>query len=268
MKPVFGSAGAVILAAFSCACASALKEAPPLADLAPSAAPLGPADIDALLARAGALQSRRDLLSMRQAARLYFQVAAAGATGSETLVTAAQTEVWLADHETDPAERRAAAKRAVQASQWCGTIDPERPECVYWMGASLGVQARERPSTGLAALPQIEASFKEAAKRAPEIDRGGPDRALALLYLRAPGWPVGPGDAGLGLLHARRAIDLFPRHPPNLAALGEALQATGSGEAGRAAYRQALELARADADPDAPDWFDEAERALGERPGH
>ncbi len=268
MKTVSGLAGAAVLAALPCGCAAALKETPPLAVLAGSAAPHGPAEIESLLARAGELFRRRDVAGVRQAATLYFQAAAAGGPGSEALVAAAWTEVWLADHETDPADRREAATRAVQASQWCGRIAPERPECVYWMGASLGVQARERPSTGLSALPQIEASFKEAAKRAPDLDQGGPDRSLALLYLRAPGWPTGPGDPELALVHARRAIELFPRYPPNVLALAEALAATGNGEASRAACRQALELARADADPDAPDWIGEAERALAERPGH
>src|SRR5258707_13035150 len=107
---------------------------------------------------------------MRRAAALYLEAAADGASGWQALAAAARTEIWLTDHESDAALRQEAATRAVQAAQWCGRIAPERTECVYWLGAGLGVQARERPSTGLSALPRIEASFKDAATRAPGLD--------------------------------------------------------------------------------------------------
>ncbi len=257
-------AALAILAAPLGGCAAALKDAPPLAELADAAGPGESPGTGGLMARAAELERRRDLEDMRRAAALYLQSAAGGASGWEALVAAARTEVWLTDHETDPALRQEAATRSVQASQWCTRVAPEQPDCVYWLGASLGVQARERPSTGLSALPRIEASFKDAASRAPQLDDGGPDRALALLYLRAPGWPAGPGDAELALQHARRAVELSPLHPPNLLALAEALTAAGDGEGSLAAARQALDLARAAAgrEPDAPDWIREAERAL------
>ena len=39
--------------------------------------------------------------------------------------------------------------------------------------------------------------FHSAAEGDPTIEDGGPDRALALTYLRAPGWPTGPGAPDL-----------------------------------------------------------------------
>jgi tetratricopeptide (TPR) repeat protein len=127
------------------------------------------------------------------------------------------------------------------------------------------VQARERRSTGLDALPQIEQAFKRAAVEAPSLEEGGPDRALALLYLRAPGWPTGPGDPDLGLMHARKAVQLSPAYPPNQLALAEALKATGDAEESASTYQRALDLARSRAaarDPDASEWIEEAEKAL------
>src|SRR5206468_9879056 len=104
--------------------------------------------------------------------------------------------------------RLRAATRAVQAAQWCERVSAEKPECQYWLGAALGVQAREKPSTGLSALPMIVEAFKRAAVADPALEDGGPERALALLYARAPGWPTGPGDPDLGLEHARKAVEV------------------------------------------------------------
>jgi len=264
-------------------CVSALREPRPIADLAGAArqdtgdagpgsgVPAAtPADVPAILGRAEALYAERGpgergLESVRMAAREFVRAAAADGTRTDGLLGAARARVWLADHEVDPAARQASAGSAVEAAQWCGRIAPLDRECDYWFGAALGVQARERPSTALDALPKIEAAFKRAADALPELDEAGPERALALLYIRAPGWPAGPGDPALGLKQARAAVALRPDHPPNQLALAEALAATGGGEVAGVPRRLALELARKLAsagDPDAPEWIAEAEKDL------
>jgi len=205
------------------------------------------------------------LREVREAAQFFLAAARADATRVEALVGAVRAHVWLVDHETESIARRKAATSAVYAAQWCDRIEPKNPACAYWLGAALGVQARERRSTGLDALPLIEQAFKKAAVEAPSLEEGGPDRALALLYLRAPGWPTGPGNPDLGLEHARKAVELRPDYPPNQLALAEALKATGDEEGGRTTYQRALELARgraAGGDPEATEWINEAEEAL------
>lgn len=257
-------------------CVPALKEPRPIGEIAGPAPPPGegptPVDAAALVAQAGVLFAGRGpdaagVEKVRQAAQAWLRAAAADVARAESLIAAARAEVWLTDHETDAARREEAARAAVEAAQWCGRTAPADPECDYWLGAALGVQARERPATGLSALPQIEAAFRRARNTRPEIDEAGPDRALALLYLRAPGWPTGPGDPDLGLKHARQAVTLKPDYPPNLLALGEALVKTGDGAGGRDALQRAMTLARdraAAGDRDAPEWLEEAQRSLRE----
>ena len=273
-----GRTSALLFVACACSaipgCARALREPPPLRDLgvgeggsAPSrdSSPAGPAEVDSLLKRAAGLYAARDLLEVKEAARVFLEAARADATSVEGLVGAVRAHVWLVDHETDQLARRDAATSAVQSAQWCGRIEPDNPACAYWLGAALGVQARERRSTGLDALPLIEQAFKKAADTAPSLEEGGPDRALALLYLRAPGWPTGPGDPDLGLTHARKAVQLSPAYPPNQLALAEALKATGDIEESARTYQRALDLSRSRAtarDPDASEWIEEAEQAL------
>ena len=247
-------------------CAHALKEPPPLALLGgPQTRPSGPADVETLLRQGEILYARRSLQAVQEASGVYLQAAQADPTRIEGLVGAVKSQVWIIDHEPDRAKRESAAILAVQAAQWCVRIAPTRPESQYWLGAALGVQARERSSTALDALPRIEELFQRAAEADPNLEEGGPSRALALLYARAPGWPTGPGDPERALTEARKAVELKPDYPPNQLALGEALELNGDSAAARDAYTRALELARrreAAADPDAAEWIHEAEKAL------
>lgn len=246
-------------------CARALHAPPPVSDLGGGGATVTADQIDSLLARAGDLFETREMASVREAASVWLTAARSNPDRLEPFLGAARSHVWLADHEPEAEERRGAARIAVQSAQWCERLDPASPACQYWMGAALGLQARERRSTGLDALPRIEEAFHRAATEEPTLERGGPDRALALLYVRAPGWPTGPGDPDRALEHARRAVSIDPDYPPNHLALGEALAATGEKGPSSEAYRTALDLARerlASGDPDAPEWIRDAEKAL------
>src|SRR4030095_15290341 len=108
-------------------------------------------------------------------------------TGIDGLVGAVKSQIWIIDHEPDRARRSAAAVLAVQAAQWCLRIAPTSPVCDYWLRGGVGVQARERSSTALDALPRIEEFFRTAAEADPLMEEGGPNRALALLSSRSPG---------------------------------------------------------------------------------
>jgi tetratricopeptide (TPR) repeat protein len=107
--------------------------------------------------------------------------------------------------------------------------------------------------------------LRRAARGDPAIDRGGPHRLLALVLLRAPGWPLGPGDPEAALAEAESAARIAPDYPPNQLALAEALQKNGRAVEARAAYSEALRLATSPAfrdDPDALGWANDARKAL------
>jgi tetratricopeptide (TPR) repeat protein len=250
-------------------CASSLREPPPLAALggpAPAGQIPGAADVDRLLRHAEADLTRRpDTAAVEQARELFLAAARADESRSEGLLGAARATAWLVDHEGDSARRVALATEGVQTCQWCVRRFPASPECRYRLALALGEQARERPATAIDALPRIVALLKEVIATAPHLDDAGGDRVLALVLLRAPGWPTGPGDPDSGLEHARKAVDLAPEYPPNWLALGEALAVTGRHDEARAAYRRAAELAQSRAaagDPDAAGWAKQAAAGL------
>jgi hypothetical protein len=258
-----------LTSALAAACAPALVEPPSLVELAGLQVAPPREEVDDLLKTAHRQFATRELEAVREAARIYLEAAAADPARLEAETGAVNALVWLADHEPKGAVRETVATQAVHAAQWCGRHHPDEPACDYWLGAGLGVQARERSTTGLSAMSEIEAAFQRAAEGAPEMDHGGPFRALALFYLRAPGWPRGPGDEELGLLKAERAVEISPAHPPNQFTLAEALKANGRRNESQEAYRSGLELAReaaAAGNPDASEWIDEAAGRLGPPP--
>jgi cytochrome c-type biogenesis protein CcmH/NrfG len=98
----------------------------------------------------------------------------------------------------------------------------------------------------------------------PEYDQAGPARVKALVLVKAPAWPLGPGDSEAGLESARRAVALRPEYPPNVLALAEALAKTGDAHGAQDAYRHAQELSRAlPPSRDREDWLRQADQALG-----
>lgn len=243
-------------------CAKSLKEPPPILEVPKGGSRGQPGEAEALLAKAERTFEVRTLVRAREAADLFLEAARADPKKIDGLVGTARARVWLADHEPDAKAREAAAVAAVQAAQWCGRIASDDPRCDYWLGAGLGVQARERRTTALDALPKIVEAFQRAATAAPKLEHAGPDRALALVLVRAPGWPAGPGDPDQGLAHARKAFEIEPGYAPNVMALAEAQAATGHKPESREMYARALELARASKDPEANEWIEEIEKAL------
>ncbi len=215
--------------------------------------------------RAADLFLQRTPGEARQAAVILRQTADRSAQPRETLFDLARVLVWLAGHESDAAIRSADAEAAVHAGQWCLEVSPGEPACHYWLGIAVGVQARERRTTALDALPLMIELLQQARVASPQLDHGGPDRVLALVYLRAPGWPGGPGDPDLGYEHADHAMKIDPSWPPNRLALAEALVAIERQAEGLREYELALQYAKRaeeNGDPDASEWAAEAADAL------
>ncbi len=251
-------------------CASALREPPPMAELAASGAAAASTEVDRLLAEAtGAFARRPDPAAVDYARTLFLAAAAADESRVEALLGAAEAVAWLIEHEADAARRSALATAGVELGQWCQRRAPAEVACRYRLALALGLQARERPSTAADGLERMFALLTEVAAADPAFDHAGPHRVAALVLLRAPGWPFGPGDPEAGLAAARQAVEVDAAYPPNQLVLGEALAAAGASADARAAWQRAHELAvarSAKGDPDAAGWLEEASRALARQP--
>jgi len=119
------------------------------------------------------------------------------------------------------------------------------------------------PSSATESLKAMLDELNKADAADPNYDHAGPARVRAQVLLRAPGWPLGPGDPDSGLTSARRAVELEPHYPPNLLVLGEALAKTGDAKGAHDAYTQARDAAQAlPANGDRDGWIHEADQGL------
>lgn len=258
-----GHGAAALALALATACAPALREPPPLAT-APSRARGESAD-DLLRSADAAWARRAEPGRAREAQELYLEAASADEARVEGLLGAMRAAAFRIDVERDAAARERLAVEAVQLGQWCRRRAPAEAACGYRLAIALGQQARQRTSTARDALRTMVGLLREAIAAAPRTDDAGPHRVLALVLLRAPAWPVGPGDPEEALREARTAADLFPDAAENQLALGEALAANGLAAEARAAYERAAALAErraAAGDPEASRWREEALAAL------
>lgn len=262
--------GAACLAVLSLVvgCTSALKEPPPVAEFGASgtwASAEGMDEREAMERAEIELGKIPDYAAVQRARQLFLEVAGSEGAPVEAYLGAARANAWLIEHTDDGARRKELAVEGVQIGQWCRRLYPADPECTYRLALAVGQQARERPSTATDGLDVMVELLGEVIAAAPELDFAGGQRVLALVLVRAPGWPTGPGDPEYALEFAEAAVEAFPDYPPNQLVLGEALRDNDRRDEAKHALERGVELARASfaaGDPEAADWITQAEEAL------
>jgi hypothetical protein len=166
--------------------------------------------------------------------------AAEGAVLSPSqLVASVQRDSDLIDHSSDAAERTRLLAAATQNAQQCVALAPDNGPCLYAQAQVLGLTARERPAQAISRLKDMLASLTKAEALDPTFDHAGPARLSAVVLLRAPGWPLGPGDPDAALVAAQRAVDRDAAYPPNLITLAQAQAKTDATAAARATFEKA-----------------------------
>jgi tetratricopeptide (TPR) repeat protein len=172
-----------------------------------------------------------------------------------------------AEHEPDARIRSELADAALRDADACIQAQPQAVACLYGRGIALGLQAKTHATRALALLGEMLDSLARAEVADPNYDEAGAARVQALVLIRAPGWPLGPGDPDRGLAAALRAVALHPEYPPNLLALAEAQIKIGAPNDAQASYQRARDTASNLPDStDRAQWLREAGRGLSPTP--
>lgn len=181
----------------------------------------------------------------------------------EQLAAAVAADARRSDTESDSKIRDQLAADAIQNAQACLERAPQAAACLYYDGVALGLKARAHPLQASEALKSMLGRLGSAEEADPAYDNAGPARVKALVLIKAPAWPLGPGDPDAGLAAARRAVALRPNYPPNVLALAEAMAKTGDSQGALDAYRGARDLIQLlPPSQDRDDWLHQADRAL------
>jgi len=134
---------------------------------------------------------------------------------------------------SDARKGRELAKRAVARYPRSGLAH-------YLYAYLTGLVAENDPLRGLELVPVIEQEARSASTLNPSIDKGGPDRMLGELYLKAPAFPVSIGDAEKSVAAYQKAVDIAPEHTENRLGLADALLQLGEREAACGQLHRAL----------------------------
>jgi hypothetical protein len=181
----------------------------------------------------------------------------------EALAAAIDSDARRSDQASDSRSRVELATEASRDAETCMAREPLNVACLYGSAVALGLEARAHPTRAGELLRTMLERLAGAEAADAGYDHAGPTRVRALVLIRAPGWPLGPGDPDAGLAAARRAAALRPEYPPNHLALAEALAKTGDANGARKSYQQARDLAQAlPAASDRDGWLREADQAL------
>lgn len=181
----------------------------------------------------------------------------------EQLAAAVAADARRSDAETDSKIRDQLAADAGRNAQACLERAPQAAACQYYDAVALGLKARAHPLQANEALKLMLDALNRAEAADPGYDQAGPARVKALVLIKAPAWPLGPGDPDAGLTAAHRATALRPDYPPNLLALAEALAKTGDLRGALETYRRAHDLIQTlPPSRDRDDWLHEADQAL------
>lgn len=262
------------------ACGAAGREPAPRRDVAllPGCpAGLSIATLRDLTARPGAAASRNlagfvvfallaTACSLPRRATAPGPLPAGAPTTVEGLAAAIDADSQRSDHVSDGKAREQLADEASGYAAACLAKAPKAAACLYGRGLALGLEARAHPTRAGELLKSMLDSLNSADAADPYYDNAGPSRVRALVLIRAPGWPLGPGDPDAGVVSARRAVELRPGYPPNLLALAEALSKTGDAAGARETYAKARDAVQALPEtPDRDGWLREADQGLQRR---
>ncbi len=185
---------------------------------------------------------------------------AAAGTAVPELAAVIKAAADKSEHESDAAARGQLAAQASQAADSCLAQAPGAAACLYGRAIASGLEARAHPLHASELLKSMLENLGRAETAQADYDEAGPARVRALVLLKAPPWPLGPGDAAEGLKAAQRAIALRPDYPPNELALAQAQAKNGDPDAARASYARARELAMArPPSAERDDWLHEAQ---------
>jgi hypothetical protein len=193
-------------------------------------------------------------------------LAAGSGQSPAQLLAAVQADAQRIDQSQDAAARAQLLDAASASARQCLAQAPNDAACPYAQAQVLGLTAREHSLEAPSLLKQMLASLAKAEALDATLDHAGPARLTAVVLLRAPPWPLGPGDVDAALAAAQRAVKRDPGYPPNLIGLAQAQSKADGAPQARATFNQAQQAVQAWAGvPDQSAAELDAERAQWQR---
>ena len=195
-------AGALLLTACS-------KVSEKTVDATPHRASQGSLEYEQLVreARGAFLKDLRDVKTVEISAQKYSEAIAIRAEDYEPLWEAARSCLWLAVYGPED-QRKVYVQRGLEYANTAVQVRPRGEEGLFYHGALAGRLVELDFTYSIDGVKIIESRMLQLIEAHSTYLYGGPDRVLAILYMRAPGPPLSVGDYDKALIHMRRAVNV------------------------------------------------------------
>jgi len=177
-------------------------------------------------ARGAFLKEPRDIATVEISAQKYKQAIAIRIDEYLVLWEAARTCVWLGNYGPE-AKRKDYVKQGLEYANTAVELKPDGEQGLFYHGALAGKLADLDFMYGSDAIKVIEGRMKQLIEAKSTFMYGGPDRVLAMLYMRAPGSPISVGDYEKAMTHMKRAVEIMPEWLENQLYMAELELRTG-----------------------------------------
>lgn len=158
-------------------------------------------------ARGAFLSDPRDVKTVELSAQKYKEALAIRADDYETLWESARSCMWLGYYGRE-AKRQDYVQQGLEYANTAVKLKPRGEEGLFYHGALAGRLAELNFKYSADAIKIIESRMLELIENKSTFFYGGPDRVLAIVYMRAPGAPLSVGDYDKSLAHMQRALHI------------------------------------------------------------
>ncbi|MDP8223395.1 MAG: tetratricopeptide repeat protein [Candidatus Lernaella stagnicola] len=176
------------------------------------------------------------------------RVAAADPQNEAAQFMVARAASWLLEFTDNDFQRKDVAKAGYEAARCALELsDNKRGAYHFLAGANLGFALRESSAPHMGDVKHVRDYLQRAIELEPDYSRGAAFRALGMLLLYAPSWPMSVGDPDAAIDILRQAVQRYPDMPANWVMLAIAYSELGRKAEALAAAREAKMTLGADA---------------------
>ena len=164
--------------------------------------------------RGAFLEETRTVVGVQNSHERYRQALAIRSDNYVVLWEAARTAVWLANYGPED-KQEVYARDGIKYANTAVKLKPDGEEGLFYDGVLAGKLADLDITYGPSGLEIIVQRMRQLIELKSRYIYGGPDRVLAMVLMRAPGSPLGPGDWDAAEKHMTRALEIDPNWPEN-----------------------------------------------------
>jgi hypothetical protein len=164
--------------------------------------------------RGAFLEETRTVEGVQTSHERYKQALAIRSDDYVVLWECARTAVWLGNYGPED-KRDAYVRDGIRYANTAVKLKPEGEEGLFYDGVLAGKLAELDINYGPSGLEIIVQRMKQLIDLKSTYIYGGPDRVLAIVLMRSPGAPLGPGDWDLAEKHMTRALEIDSNWPEN-----------------------------------------------------